>query len=241
MRTILDARNGRWVVIGRPDGGEAASRWNAQLAHGHAGDDRHHLIPWSALSGVVELSLYRLLSHRMDVWEAIVMVACPDAATNKLQYRDHARRACATIPSAIPLCTPAYVPGTNPTKHHEWVYEVLYRFCWMPGNLFLGKPGQNRCDDPGDTGFDIPPANGLPHAGKERLTQRVEVLLPFYWFLLQRPAEPKNWTSKEIQDVIKKLGALQELELWNPDNLIWTEHHHWQKHRVCWFLWIFLW
>lgn len=44
-----------------------------------------------------------------------------------------------------------------PDNHRKAINYLESRFCWMPGNVFLGPTPQSRLDDPGGGKFDMPP------------------------------------------------------------------------------------
>lgn len=161
---ILNVIEGQWVAGDRPQAsGHVHLNWERS-----PGATKHHMIPWSTWARLIAYVFNTQGSNRKTLWDLILSIvwsaetlgaigSVANQAFNSIKHQ--------TVPTGEWEYIGEHLTGVIRTERKNnghfnaanMLTSVVHDLCWMPGNLFIGKPSEIRTDDPGDTDFDYPP------------------------------------------------------------------------------------
>lgn len=202
----------------------------------------HHLVPWKQLGRVLAAAIngYRI-NHDEDLIELLVH-ACycyqPTLVADRFIRLLPALQSLSVIDGAdveVDTTIEGYKTGHLPSSagKAETVVDLVNHWCWMPGNLFVGKDPSNRGDDPGDSGFDFPPEAaevGEPEKNASVITKaRIGALHEFYSFV-EALDDDALWNDDTVRgQLCEHLKELRKFSLGSGSRLMVSKHKDWKE------------
>lgn len=173
---------------------DALDNWSS-LNSPQRGWTKHHQVPWNTLKKIMNQAMLDLKNRNNDkLWNAIKKASyvggnAGDNQTPLVAAAKYLKETNIPVPAVAPAVT-TDAALIMPQAHGNAINELASRFCWMPGNFFLGPTPGSRLDDPGNDGYDMPP---MGKGG--RLTIALEVLY--------RDSEAQRWA--EVADGLETI------------------------------------
>jgi hypothetical protein len=168
------------------------------------------MIPWNVLRDIVNQAISETFDGKAGLWHLILDVARSKNTRLTQPFETHFRKGLNALKSRAMISSDHLAHAYDaPNNQGDALSDAVRDFCWMPGNIFLGPPPENRTDDPGDNGFDDPP--------NRQESERVEKLHSFY----------SKWTTEGRDALEAQLKVLVKLKLWDPRLLIAYDIAHW--------------